>query len=235
MSVYIPLKGDSKVPAVSGWADHDYEGVEPEGRVGLRADGLVIVDCDSREAYDAWPGDKNTYTVKTPRGYHLYFKATGVSATLGPRVGVMPGVDIRAGSGSYVVAPPTPGYEVFVPGPGTLPGFNPDWLPESAKQSPAAEGWDDIPDGRRNAVLFDIGSRLRGAGMSDQRIVQMLAGFNKGLCKPPLDAAEVTRIAASVCGYAPGEQAIEIILEGEGPDWGEILWADTIATPEPPE
>jgi hypothetical protein len=119
--VYIPLKTDgSKAPAIAGWNKPEYhctleEALEQSEWVGLRADGLVIIDCDSRAAFDAWVDhvggrDNLGHVVATPRGFHVYYLWSEGSPA-GPAVGVFPKTDIRAGRGSYVVCPPTPGYE----------------------------------------------------------------------------------------------------------------------------
>lgn len=67
--------------------------------------GLVVVDEDQPGAVQRWLGRDLpiTYTVKTPRGTHYYFKAP-VGVTVGSRNGIAPGVDIKA-EGGYVVAP----------------------------------------------------------------------------------------------------------------------------------
>lgn len=124
MPEYIPLRTDgSKAPAVSGWQKPDYhctldEALAVSDWVGMRADGLVIMDLDTAEAIDFWEQhtgslDGFQHAVRTPHGLHVYYQWAPGSPE-GPMVNVFQGkpagIDIRAGAGSYVVAPPTPGY-----------------------------------------------------------------------------------------------------------------------------
>lgn len=115
---YLALK-KNKRPMHSGWADDLYQcnredALKVSPMIGMRCDGLVVVDTDTMEAAEAWikfVGPDNVgRTVKTPRGMHFYYGASPGSPT-GPGVAVLPDVDIRAGRGSYVVVPPSPGYQ----------------------------------------------------------------------------------------------------------------------------
>lgn len=78
-------------------------GAAPEGS------GVIVVDLDSDAAADAWEamgGDFATYTVTTPRGFHLYFKHPGFP--VGNSAGQLAkGIDIR-GDGGFVVGPGSP-------------------------------------------------------------------------------------------------------------------------------
>lgn len=240
MPTYLPLIPATKKPAVKGWADPSYPGVTPgEGReawVGLRADGLVIVDCDSDEAYDYWIARVHegavTYIVRTPRGYHFYYK-TAMSGVTGPAVAVYPGIDIRAGKGSYVVSPHAPGYQVMRDIP-LLP-FDATWLPAKPTTTvDAGEGWDKIPEGQRNATLAAVAGTLRAKGASVERIYQAVVGINKTFCDPPIDVEECAAIARSIGRYEP-EETYEIIMVDDsvplsmGPTgmWGDELEAHT--------
>lgn len=84
--------------------------------------GLVVVDCDSSDVYEAARlelGWDSCVKVRTRRGWHLYFKHPGgkiqnrVGTSVGPRAGAAPaqwpsiqGLDLR-GDGGFVVAPPS--------------------------------------------------------------------------------------------------------------------------------
>lgn len=84
--------------------------------------GLVVVDCDSTEVYEAARmelGWDSPVKVRTRRGWHLYFKHPGgriqnrVGTNVAPRAGAAPaqwptmqGLDLR-GDGGFVVAPPS--------------------------------------------------------------------------------------------------------------------------------
>lgn len=60
-----------------------------------------------------------------------------------------------------------------------------------------------VPEGSRNAKLTSLAGTMRRRGMSTNAIHAALQQENATLCKPPLDAADVRRIAESVCRYAP--------------------------------
>lgn len=207
MSAYIPLRAGTKVPAVQGWNRAEYEGVEPEGRVALRCDDLVVVDCDSDEAAATWRAiGSATKEVKTPRGWHFYYRWTPGSPT-GPQVGVLPGVDIRAGRGSYVVAPPTEGYEIVKSR--KLAAFRPTWLPERALDEPEAgdiEEWEVIPEGRRNDTLTAFAGFFRRQGMAPKLIFQVLQAFNESIVdqgSDPITDDELATIVRSISRYEP--------------------------------
>lgn len=228
--IYIPLNAD-KTPAARGWQKPEYEGVDPANHewVGLRADGLVIIDCDTQEAADAWDTLGSTYTVKTPRGTHFYYRYTPGSPT-GPAVGVLPSVDVRAGAGSYVVASQSPGYELLLNLP--VADFDPTWLPQQApKSTTTGEGWTAVPEGQRNDTLAAIAGTLRAKGMDAEEIGKTIWALNKTYCDPPLPDDEVVMIARSIGRYEPEPTAaIQVVLpseqrQGETGMWGWELEA----------
>lgn len=227
MPTYIPLR-QSKVPAVSGWNLPGYKGVLPTAHrwVGLRTDGLLVVDFDSEEAWQAWRGAR-TRTIKTPRGYHAYYT---VDVETGPKVGVLPHVDVRSGPGSYVVAPPTEGYEIIdaidpVP-------FDQQWLPASPPPAAAGEGWTTVPEGRRNATLASLGGALRRQGAAPEVIYRILKGLNAGVCEPPVPDREVLAVARSVARYEPEpDETLAIEVTGEA----KFDWLGDMTLPPPAE
>lgn len=76
---------------------------------GPRGSGVFVVDLDSDAALDTWEtlgGSDATFTVTTPRGWHLYFQhpkfpVKNSAGALGK------GIDVR-GEGGFVVAPGSP-------------------------------------------------------------------------------------------------------------------------------
>jgi hypothetical protein len=224
MTVYLPLRTDgSKRPAVAGWAEPEYRGVEPTGWVGLRCDDLVVIDCDSAEAYEAWcaahPAAANTHTVKSPRGYHLYYRRTPKAPT-GPAVGVLPDIDVRAGSGSYVVCPPTPGYEGDDRE--VLP-FDSAWLPrgQAIAARPASDEWTVMPNGRRNSTLTRYAGLFRATGMATDTVQEVLTAINRLCCDPPLPSHEIDTIARSSGRWAP--EARSSVLGVDDGEWRKWL------------
>jgi KaiC/GvpD/RAD55 family RecA-like ATPase len=221
--IFLPLNGPdqrdgkgnlkpAKAPSVKDWSSENYAGVDPDygGWVGLRTDGLVVVDCDSDDAAHLWRSiGEPTFEVKTPRGRHFYYRWSAGSPSA-PAVAVLPGVDIRAGRGAQVVVPPTPGYEDANDLP--MAKFRPAWMPGGAEAGEAQLGdtdeWDVIPEGRRNETLVTIAGALRRQGMSAEQIAYTLASINKRCCVPPLPVDEIVTIAESAGRYDPQ------------PDWG---------------
>lgn len=225
MTVYIPL-GESKRPIVKGWNAEDYEGVAPEGRVALRADDRVIIDCDSKEARDRWLARAgaealNTYTVKTPRGWHFYYRWTPGSPT-GPHAAVLgagSGVDIRQGRGSYVVAPPTPGYVQTGSLGAVEQPFNPAWVPtREIIELREGEEWSEMPEGRGNTTMTAVAGALRKQGMDLPTMVKMLRLMNKvTMTENPMPDEDIVAIARSVSRYTP-DPDIEIGVEDDSYD-----------------
>jgi hypothetical protein len=74
---------------------------------GSASGGLVVRDFDDGDAYAAWAYENPDLaralpTVKTLRGYHVYFRVAGEC----PRLWVTDSGEVR-GAGGYVVAPPS--------------------------------------------------------------------------------------------------------------------------------
>jgi hypothetical protein len=143
-------------------------------------------------------------------------------------VGVLPGVDIRAGHGSYVVASCAPGYEPV--GEQYLKPFDPTWLPKKKKAEANGDGWAEVPEGKRNDVLAAMAGTMRAKGMAAEEIGRNLTALNRAWCNPPLDEDEVHAIARSIGRYTP-EEDTEIILVGQTPQKPDIptgLWGDEL-------
>lgn len=114
-----PLHNTTKRPAVT-WGDYMFfradaaqierwsNEFENLGVVTGSASGIVVVDIDNDEAYE-WCSDgderglPSTVTIKTPRGYHLYYARPDVAITNSASK-LAAGVDIR-GDGGFVVGP----------------------------------------------------------------------------------------------------------------------------------
>lgn len=123
----------------------------PDAGLGIvtgRVSGLFVVDCDTKEGYQSTmeliPKDVIIPTVKTPKGWHLYFRyPDGSNLTVGQ--GILPGVDFR-GEGGYVVSPPSvngnggqykwlDGLSLFETDPPEIPKAILDLLPKSEKKT----------------------------------------------------------------------------------------------------
>ncbi len=161
----------------------------------------------------------DTYTVRTPRGgRHLYFQpAEGVTN----KTGDLPqGLDVRGMGTGYVLVPPSPDYEVATDLP-VAPA--PDWLLELVKPPRAhltvheGQGQGEVTRSRfrlperilesmpsRNRTLFGYGCSLRAHGWNHAQILEELEAANAERCVPPMDDAEVKKIARSAASHQPG-------------------------------
>ncbi|MGI8656847.1 MAG: bifunctional DNA primase/polymerase [Pyrinomonadaceae bacterium] len=200
----------------------------PDANVGGltgEVSGVLVVDIDPKsggdlsltdltEAYgDEW---LDTLKVRTGSGgFHFFFeypKGLDLRNTAGK---IAPGIDTRA-NGGYVVLPSSRHvsgnrYELL-DDVRALP--LPEWLLErltaTKTQPPAkvinfqarerATSGSVIPDGQRNHRLFKVGCGIWGHGEAEHLPdlhAQMLE-VNARRCSPPLDDAEVAKLAANI-------------------------------------
>jgi AAA domain-containing protein/primase-like protein len=95
------------------------------------------------------------------------------------------------------------------------------------------EGGDGLFLEGRNKRLFSEGSELRRRGWSHEAILHALKGLNKIICDPPMDEAEVEKIAEQCAKYekeknlVPSNEEIKNLVQSFG-SWTEV------DTPEPP-
>lgn len=191
--------------------------------------GLVVVDCDSPEAV-AWADvhlPSTPWRVRTGRGEHRGYRHPGVPVQNAVRLDTGdPNVklDVR-GDGGYVVAPgsvhATGAPYAWIGDPpasiDALPVFDPAWLGRispDARMPEVSAPPSRISEGSRNQTIFHEGCRLRHGGLERDEILAALLAFNARRCDPPLDAAEVERIAASCATYPPA--AIDFPLTNVG-------------------
>jgi hypothetical protein len=218
MPVYIPLQGPTgvrpKAPAVGAWQSPGYAGIDPStiyehSRIwtGMRCDGLVVIDCDSKAAALRWcliDQDANDGWVrKTPRGFH-YIYEQGPESPDAPSAGVFEEIDVRAGRTSQIV--------MFAPGYYELHAekymrtFNAAWLPSTAygnADRSEDESWDEMPWGRGNNTMTAIAGALRKQGMSPITMAKCLGAINRiTMTDQPMAREEIAQIVMSVARYA---------------------------------
>ena len=153
---YIPVSADKR-PLNAGWLTTTYSASEIKASqyVGVRtgtpvSDGgfLCVIDIDVKRgdgeaAWSEYVGDRDlpdTLTVRTRSGgRHLYYRTTEPGGSPRPCAHV----EIQ-GTGTYVVAPPSPGYEVI----SDLPiAWAPMWLEELVLGAHATRrGWRSAED-----------------------------------------------------------------------------------------
>ncbi len=153
------------------------------------------------------------------------------------------GVDVR-GEGGYVIAAPSKHesgrtYEWDSGAhPADLPlAEAPAWFVHLAgwsKKRREAVGGDDVGNnetyiiGGRNDALARLGGAMRRVGAGLKRITDALLDENDEKCNPPLDPAEVKKIARSVVKYPSGDPS------PPGVDTFPMLTAVDLATELPP-
>jgi hypothetical protein len=195
----------------------------PDAGVGIvtgRASDLVVVDIDpqhggvqslARAEQEHGPLQRTVEAETGGGGRHLYFRHPGVP--LANRVGLLPGIDLRA-DGGCVVAPPS----LHASGRryGWRAGCAPDDLPLAAlprwlladAHGAAHPGhplahWrelvrQDVAEGRRNNTLASLAGHLLWHGVDAQVVLDLLLAFNRVRCRPPLADEEVARVVASI-------------------------------------
>lgn len=193
-----------------------------DANVGLASgNGLFILDVDDQHgggeslaALVAQVGDlPETATVLTGNGQHLYFSYSS-DLQIGSKVGLRPGLDIRA-DGGYVVAVGShhvngrvyeweTGLSPEEVGIAPLPHWLRELIENSGSSRRATDTEGTIPEGSRNATLASLAGSMRRRGMSREAIEAALLVENER-CDPPLPDLEVKAIAASVSRYAPSE------------------------------
>lgn len=184
---------------------------------------LIVLDIDGTQ------GEKSikkfnlpfTWTVKTRRGRHFYFRWSPVLASLiTTKVGVLPGVDVR-GEGGYVVAPPSLGYDGtpyhWERAPHSVPlAVPPKWLVDllpakgqtlanvkhtvksKHKKDAIMQTLDEIKEGNRNESFTRIAGSLRARGYGSDTIFNLLRGTATEVLFP-LD--ELRTVCNSVSRY----------------------------------
>lgn len=227
-----PVYAKSKLPAVSSW--EPYQARHPStdelaewtqkhrsnvGVVTGKISNIIVVDCDSEQAFDdvCRRGVPDTPRVRTGRGWHLYFKWPGFPVS--NAAGLLPGVDIRA-DGGYVVGPGSThcsGAEyAWERSPAEVPFADPpDWLMELLKQKTRHQGARlPLPPEHDDAVLGNAYSRAALAREADA-VAQAQPGsrnsqLNKsafalgGLVKAGLLSAEDVRSALHAAAMRNG-------------------------------
>lgn len=194
----------------------------PFSNIGLAtggASGLVALDIDPRNGGDNSLKELEGEFGRLPHtvtsitgsiGHHFLFKQP--RASIGNKVGILPGIDFR-GDGGYIVLPPSNHiagrkYEWKAsahPDECELADL-PNWLLELF-HSPNKNGTSSKPvatlvsEGQRNSTLFKIAAAMRGRGCSSTEIASELESMNKKMCRPPLDQKELAVIVRNVLRY----------------------------------
>jgi len=200
----------------------------PEANIGLATDGLLVVDVDGAE--NPWLAGQTERQLDLARapisqtaggGRHYLFRYAAGRNSAGK---LAEKVDTR-GAGGYIVAPPSKvsGREYKWIGPLDVPRDRlpepPGWLidqldgrestPSTRTSAPVESNI--IPDGQRNDTLARLAGTMRRVGMGLAEIRAALQAANAERCRPPMDAAEVDRIAESVARYEPDQISTAVV------------------------
>jgi len=198
----------------------------PDANIGIatgRPSGIVVIDIDHRnggfetfEKLDAYLGPLPiTPMVFTGgNGAHLIFKLPAITVR---KAAAGPGIDVL-GDGFMMVAPPSrhvsgkrysweQGLSPDHIRPADLPRKWLEWLErlvggKATPFVPVASVPGAIPQGQRNTHLTSLAGSLRRAGLSQAAMIAALKAENVAKCDPPLDDAEVEKIAANIGRYS---------------------------------
>lgn len=195
----------------------------PDANVGIvtgRVSQLAVLDIDAahggeaslaalQERHGALPPTVEALTGGG--GRHLYFQLRGT--LLGNRVGLWPGIDLRA-NGGCVVAPPSlhasgrpyawgaghaPGNRALA----RLPAFLGGDTPVTAHPHHNAEHrrrlvHEGVAPERRNDSIASLSGHLLWRGVEPSTVLELMLAWNQARCHPPLDDAEVERVVRSI-------------------------------------
>jgi hypothetical protein len=230
----IPIRTGDKRPLVRWEEFQDRHASEAEACGWLRQwpqagiavvtggiSGLIVVDVDpghrgdeSLEKLEREHGALAT-TVECRTGgggRHLYFAHPG--EVIRNKVGLAPGIDIRA-DGGYVVAPPSlhasglryawiEGRTPDVTGIAPLP----EWILRRAIEEPTRRGhpiahwrrlvYEDVPAGERNNTIASLAGHLLRHGVDGAVVMELLLCWNRTRCRPPLADQEVVAVVTSI-------------------------------------
>ncbi len=226
--------------------------VSPSANVGIatgKASGIIVLDVDPRHdgddtlaALEAENGRlPDAPTVLTGGGgLHVYFKYPPGADRIANSAGTLgPGLDIRA-DGGYVIAPPSVHengneyrWEIASRIDQMEPPELPAWLlamfskPVSQQTTPRFETPSVIEAGARNDALFRLARSLHARKMTLNEILPSLCAVNEARCKPPLDLAEVEKIARNAVTEANRAD----FKANERPGAASNVWIQAVAAP----
>ena len=189
----------------------------PDANVGVvtgSRSGLVVLEVDARHGgldslaqavaeHGVLP--RGPELVTAGGGLHFYFRHPGLA--LHNRVGLRPGIDLRA-DGGCVVAPPSlhasgQRYRWTVsPQEASLADL-PVWVAHAVQPVWRVRPWQKlahqgVAGGARNATLASLCGHLLGHGIEPAVALELLLAWNRVACRPPLGDDEVARVLVSI-------------------------------------
>jgi putative DNA primase/helicase len=237
----LPRKKEAVLRAWQNLATTDVNTIEkwneenPQYNAGAVAkiDGFWMLDCDvpdlqqtiEKETGHTFP---QTFSVRSSKGQHFYFKHTTASRSLKRNIqlkdehGTLLG-DVKVNNG-YVVGPGSihPSgklYEVvnnseIVEAPDSLV----TWIKEQHEHAMADEqhagmSGKKIKKGERNNALFKNACKLRKSGLSQSDALTDLLVINNSMCEPPLEEPEVHEIIESAYSYPSSHSGLQDLID----------------------
>jgi hypothetical protein len=204
----------------------------PKAQFGVatgQINNLLVVDIDGPRG-KAWLSNQNwptTFTVETSPGHlQLWFRQPEGISTKCTAGQIAEEVDIR-GDGGYVIGPFSFHHE-------TKRAYAPLSLDRNRREAPASLlnfavttppfspplECDVIPKGQRHRTMVSFAGSMRARGLSQGAILVNLSILNVQHCKPPLEDADLERIAKDIGrkptgfrGAQPAETCAEIEIE----------------------
>jgi hypothetical protein len=200
----------------------------PDANIGVTTgavSGIVAIDVDAvhdgENSLEDLQADIGSFpdTVEQQTGSggrHLIFKHPGKEVPCSAGA-LGSGLDVRADGGYVLVAPSrnrngpytweNSSHPLKIP----IADLPPALLEKLTSRNGRADGHaplveGPIPEGQRNETLMSFSGSMRDRGMGEMEILAAIVEVNKR-CTPPLEADELTKIAASAAKYAPTETA----------------------------
>ncbi|MGE5147630.1 MAG: bifunctional DNA primase/polymerase [Candidatus Eiseniibacteriota bacterium] len=194
----------------------------PDANVGVvtgEISNLVVIDIDPHHGGDDsarrlehqfGPFPATVEAVTGGGGRHLYFAHP--LGLVRNRAALAQGIDLR-GDGGYVVAPPSvhPSGRSYAWRPGhspaeMTPAAFPPWLLTRVGGLHAGRSRDEwrrlvqegVPEGQRNSTIASLTGHLLWHGVDAEVALELMLGWNRLRCRPPLDDAEVAQVVASI-------------------------------------
>ena len=222
---------DGKRPAINQWLTyiekrpsdiligHWWSESKPLLNLGVitgRVSNLAAIDVDNETAYNSLTQSNSrfvdTYTVKTGKGFHIYFVPNEHRRTC--TFSLDGSVHHLKGEGSYIVAPPSRhmnGKQYVVHMAKDVACWNIDEVKEwianangvfTAHQNKdtrpvtwASELCEPVPEGQRNTIAAQLCGLLIRRFMYDEGFVLgMMKAWNHTYCDPPLSEGELTTL-----------------------------------------
>ena len=212
---------------IEWWTKH------PEAQIGIATgeiNHLFVIDIDGPKGERAVSklNLPETFTVQTrPGRFQLWFRQSEGTKSKCTASVLAPQLDSR-GDGGYVIAPPSIHHETGKPyqvlkdlpwAPAPIELLEPQNGNGNKPLLPAA-GSDQIQKGTRHQTMLSIAGALRARRLSPEMILAQLRAVNERQCNPPLDDAELQKLASYVGskpagfpGQRPQETSAEVQLE----------------------